>query len=132
MVRLTMMEIALPSMMPSAPPTTQSSTASSRNWRMISCGRAPTAMRRPISLVRSVTETSMIFMMPTPPTTREIMATIIRRLVITSVVLLMARDISAMSHTRKSSSWPSLRLCLARITSVIWSMASEERSGSEI
>ena len=38
------------------------------------CGtqRAPTAMRRPISRVRSVTETSMMFMMPTPPTTSEI------------------------------------------------------------
>ena len=29
-------------------------------------------MRRPISRVRSVTETSMMFMMPTPPTTSEI------------------------------------------------------------
>ena len=34
-----------------------------------------TAMRRPISRVRSVTETSMMFMMPTPPTTREMAAT---------------------------------------------------------
>ena len=33
--------------------------------------RAPTAMRRPISRVRSVTETSMMFMMPMPPTTSE-------------------------------------------------------------
>ena len=32
-------------------------------------------MRRPISRVRSVTETIMMFMMPTPPTTREIIAT---------------------------------------------------------
>ena len=38
-------------------------------------GAAPTAMRRPISRVRSVTETSMMFMMPTPPTTSEISAT---------------------------------------------------------
>ena len=37
--------------------------------------RAPTAMRRPISRVRSVTDTSMMFMMPTPPTTSEISAT---------------------------------------------------------
>ena len=29
-------------------------------------------MRRPISRVRSVTDTSMMFMMPTPPTTSEI------------------------------------------------------------
>ncbi len=37
--------------------------------------RAPIAIRRPISLVRSETETSMMFMMPTPPTTSEIIAT---------------------------------------------------------
>ena len=36
--------------------------------------RAPTAMRMPISRVRSVTETSMMFMMPTPPTTSEMPA----------------------------------------------------------
>ncbi len=33
-------------------------------------GLAPTAMRRPISRVRSFTLTSMMFMMPMPPTTR--------------------------------------------------------------
>ena len=33
--------------------------------------RAPTAMRRPISRVRSVTDTSMMFMMPMPPTTSD-------------------------------------------------------------
>ena len=37
--------------------------------------RAPTAMRRPISRVRSVTETSMMFMMPMPPTSSETEAT---------------------------------------------------------
>ena len=31
---------------------------------------APSALRTPISRVRSVTETSMMFMMPMPPTTR--------------------------------------------------------------
>jgi 5-oxoprolinase (ATP-hydrolysing) len=31
---------------------------------------APTALRKPISLVRSVTDTSMMFMMPMPPTMR--------------------------------------------------------------
>ena len=53
----------------------QSAMASVRNWRNMSFGSAPTAMRRPISRVLSVTETSMMFMMPTPPTMREIMAT---------------------------------------------------------
>ena len=33
--------------------------------------RAPTARRSPISRVRSVTDTSMMFMIPIPPTTRE-------------------------------------------------------------
>ena len=37
--------------------------------------RAPTAMRRPISRVRSVTETSMMFMMPMPPTSSDTEAT---------------------------------------------------------
>ena len=36
---------------------------------------APTALRIPISRVRSVTVTSMMFMMPMPPTSREMAAT---------------------------------------------------------
>ena len=35
---------------------------------------APSALRRPISFVRSVTETSMMFITPTPPTTSAIAA----------------------------------------------------------
>ena len=42
---------------------------------MISRRRAPIAIRMPISRVRSVTDTSMIFMMPMPPTNSEIAAT---------------------------------------------------------
>ena len=42
---------------------------------------APTATRTPISRVRSVTETSITFMMPIPPTRSEIDATTIRRTV---------------------------------------------------
>src|SRR5437762_11917763 len=54
--------------MPMIPPITESVTASIRNWSMMWRRRAPTAMRRPISRVRSVTDTSMMFMMPMPPT----------------------------------------------------------------
>jgi len=36
---------------------------------------APTAMRMPISLVRSVTDTNRIFMIPIPPTSSEMDAT---------------------------------------------------------
>ena len=52
-----------------------------RNCVMTSRGRAPTAMRMPISRVRSVTETSIMFMMPMPPTTSEIAATLTSKIV---------------------------------------------------
>ena len=68
--------------------------------------RAPTAMRRPISRVRSVTETSMMFMIPTPPTTSEIMATHSSRLVIKVVVEVRVLVISVMSRMLKSSGSP--------------------------
>ena len=42
--------------------------------RMRSPRRAPSALRTPISRVRSVTETSMMFMMTMPPTTSEMAA----------------------------------------------------------
>ena len=66
-------------------------------------GPAPTAMRRPISRVRSVTDTSMMFMIPTPPTTSEIMATHSSRLVIRVVVEDRVLVISVMSRMVKSS-----------------------------
>ena len=50
-------------------------SASVRNWPRISLGVAPTDWRSPISRVRSVTLTSMMFMMPIPPTIREMPAT---------------------------------------------------------
>ena len=40
----------------------------------MSLRRAPSALRMPISRVRSVTLTSMMFMMTIPPTTSEISA----------------------------------------------------------
>jgi hypothetical protein len=49
-------------------------TASMMNWRRMSLLLAPTAFRMPISRVRSVTETYMMFMMPIPPTTSEMPA----------------------------------------------------------
>ena len=52
-----------------------STIASIRNCSRMAEGLAPTALRRPISRVRSETETSMMFIIPTPPTTREIPTT---------------------------------------------------------
>jgi hypothetical protein len=64
-------ELRAPSTMPISPPVSDTVTASIRNRARISRRRAPTARRSPISRVRSVTETSLMFMMPMPPTTRK-------------------------------------------------------------
>ena len=48
--------------------------ASIRNWAMMLLRSAPMALRIPISRVRSVTVTSMMFIMPMPPTAREMAA----------------------------------------------------------
>ena len=106
------------------PPIRQSTTASTRNCRRMSLGRAPTAMRRPISRVRSVTDTSMMFMMPTPPTISDTRATNSNERVIVSDADPRALDISVMSRTPKSSGWPSLMWCRSCNRSVIWRMAN--------
>ncbi|MNT67531.1 hypothetical protein D3C72_2056830 [compost metagenome] len=49
-------------------------TASIKNCIKTSRPRAPIDMRKPISLVRSVTETYMIFMIPIPPIKSEMPA----------------------------------------------------------
>ena len=61
-------EAANPTPMPMAPPAPLNTIASTRNCSSMSTSRAPTAIRSPISRVRSVTDTSMMFMMPMPPT----------------------------------------------------------------
>ena len=58
----------LPKMMPSRPPIEVRKTASIRNCQRISRRRAPSALRTPISRVRSVTEIIMIAITPMPPT----------------------------------------------------------------
>ena len=69
-------------------------------WR--SC--APMARRMPISRVRSVTDTSMMFMMPMPPTSRLTPATAPSMPVIVVVALAIASAIWVMSRTSKLSS----------------------------
>src|ERR1035438_1702054 len=64
-----------PKATPAAPPRKASTTASISICIMMSSRRAPTALRIPISRVRSVTLTSMMFMMTMPPTTSEMQVT---------------------------------------------------------
>ena len=63
-----------PASTPIIPPRRLRVMASMRNWSLMATGCAPTAMRMPISRVRSVTLTSMMFMMPMPPTTSDMPA----------------------------------------------------------
>ena len=65
---------ATPTTTPMTPPSSDSVVASVRNCRTMSRRKAPTALRTPISRVRSVTETSMMFITPTPPIRSEMKA----------------------------------------------------------
>ena len=67
-------DITKPKTMPKLPPTNEIIMASTTNWRTMSDCRAPTARRTPISRVRSKILASMIFMIPMPPTSREMEA----------------------------------------------------------
>ena len=95
-----------PSSTPMAPPIRLSVTASMRNCARMSRPRAPTAMRRPISRVRSVTLTSMMFMMPMPPMIRLMPATAASSSVITRLASSCACRISDRLRTLKVSSPP--------------------------
>ena len=60
-----------PKIVPMTPPKTDSTIDSESICAMMSDRRAPSAFRRPISRVRSVTTISMMFMMTMPPTTSD-------------------------------------------------------------
>jgi len=61
-----------PKAIPITPPIRLSIADSVKNCRRISDFRAPNAFRKPISRVRSVTVTSIMFIIPIPPTNSEI------------------------------------------------------------
>ena len=112
--RLALVESSMPRAMPSTPPVTAMMMDSMRNWLEMSMPRAPTDMRSPISLVRSVTLTSMMFMMPMPATRSEKAAATTRMRVTVSMVLDMVSIISCCERMVKSSSASSLSLCCWR------------------
>ena len=92
--------------MPMMPPIALSVTASMRNCVRMSRPCAPTARRTPISRVRSVTLTSMIFMIPMPPTMSETLAIAPSSNVMTLEVAVAVSAISCWLRTVKSSSRP--------------------------
>src|SRR3972149_1790669 len=60
--------------MPKIPPALVKMTDSAKNWVITHFFLAPNAFLRPISRVLSVTVTNMIFIMPIPPTRRDMAA----------------------------------------------------------
>ena len=75
----------------------------------------------PISRVRSVTDTSMMFMMPMPPTSSETPAMAASSVVIVRVVSVRTLAISSWVRTMKSSGSPGVSLCRTRNA---WPIAS--------
>ena len=93
----------IPTTMPIAPPTRDMTMASMRNWVIIVRYVAPSALRTPISRVRSVTDTSIIFIIPMPPTSKEIAATAPRNKVMVAVFSSTAFIMDDILLTLKSS-----------------------------
>ena len=112
-----------PIITPIIPPVILIRIASIRNWLRISIPRAPTDIRSPISRVRSVTDTYIIFIIPIPPTTSEIPAIQASRVVIRSVVEFSIVLSSCWLRIVKSSSSLSFSLCSRRRILVISSIA---------
>ena len=76
--------------MPSVPPRAEVVAASVTNWARMVLSFAPIALRMPISRVRSVTDTSMMFMMPMPPTSSEILAMPVRMTMTILIILFIS------------------------------------------
>ena len=84
-----------PSNTPMIPPVTDKRIASMRNWFRMSMPLAPTLIRRPISRVRSVTDTYIMFIIPIPPTSKEMPATLPSKMVMVDMVEFIILDISS-------------------------------------
>ena len=93
-----------PKATPIIPPETLMMIDSIKNWNNICLPLAPMDIRKPISRVRSVTETYMIFMIPIPPTNREIPPIQAKSIVKTFVAIVNTELISSKERTVKSSS----------------------------
>ena len=76
-------------------------------------------MRRPISRVRSVTDTSMMFMIPMPPTISETPAMLASSPVMVRVICERIAVTSVCERTMKSSGSPGASSCRARSTAAI-------------
>ena len=95
----------MPRIIPRIPPTIQITMDSVMNCNRMEPLVAPRAFLVPISLVRSVMDTSMMFMTPIPPTSREMppIAAIAREMVDNMEVMLSTIDSMLMALISKLS-----------------------------
>ena len=105
-------ETATPNNTPKSPPVTDIRIDSMRNCTLITKPVAPTAIRSPISYVRSVTLTSMMFMIPIPAMRREKPAAMPKMRVTVSIVDDIVCIISAWERMVKSSESPEVSFIL--------------------
>jgi hypothetical protein len=101
-------EAVSPTTIPTIPPSTDSVIASTRNGDRMSRVLAPTAWRKPISRVLLVTDTSMMFMIPMPPTIGDTDAIAPSRIDITCPDVSWAANTSVRLRTVKPSSGPAV------------------------
>lgn len=120
---LTISATTTPKIIPKTPPNPDKVKASIKNWFRISLDLAPKALRNPISLVLSVTETNIIFITPIPPTSNEIAATPPKAKVKTPVIWEIVSKACSCVWTVKSSA-EILFSNTAAISSWIGSMSS--------
>ena len=107
------------SIIPIPQPRSVRTLASVRNCMIISELRAHIDRRIPISRVRSETETSMIFIIPIPPTRSEIAAIPPRNILRVSVMLVSVERVSAEEETEKLAFVGSVIFNLFKKNSVI-------------
>ena len=105
--------------MPSKPPTAVMTRASDKNWNKMLRRVAPNAFSTPISRVRWVTETSIMFIKPIPPMASVMVPTMARSSL--SAILMMENWSNCfMASKMKTARWSSgLKL---------WAAASASRS----
>ena len=98
MIFATRLAPPIPKRIPISPPIMVIIADSDKNCIIIDLVFAPNAFRIPISLVRSVTDTSIIFITPMPPTIKEIAATseiiIVTALITVLMLLIMSLKLS--------------------------------------
>ncbi len=92
---------------------------SKRNWKRMLFRVAPIAFRTPISRVRSVTETNMMFITPTAPTKSEMDVTIRPTRMTTPMVLLKAPTSVSSLLMEKSSVCDGRRFRIFRISPIV-------------